>query len=342
MPSSAREVVEFLELRGATFRHTYAEWLARHERPTEVLYRLPKMIRQNLAVRPRHGRPILEATDIAAEDDFDAMCLGFFAEGTYQGWPVSYRLLQAPPKRHSAEELKQMGLNFNMEAVKRATKKVDDLQLRIKGYVGRLLTDLSFLQARNDLRAVWLVLPERERPAFPLSRTTVPLGPTSQAIAHFQALLDTFCERYSLQSMATWELPDPVGPLLGGGPWPAHILKSRQVVIAVPSHFSILDKDELVEVIRNQQQMHVREAGIDPTCIGPRSAETYSHIFEIDHYERVVIARYGCRPRPKGFISQLNEGLMAHLDIGPDHLRSLRQALAAFKRGMPHTGKWTR
>ena len=160
----------------------------------------------------------------------------------------------------------------------------------------------------------------------------MPLGPTSQAVNHFQALLDAFCERYSLQSMATWELPEPVGPLLAGGPWPAHILQPRQVVIALPSHFPLMDKDELLEMIRDQQQMHVRKAGLDPTCIGPRAAETYAHLFAIDHYERVVIGRYGRRPRPKGFISQLNEGLMAHLDIGFDHFRSLRKALAAFKR----------
>jgi len=71
---------------------------------------------------------------------------------------------------------------------------------------------------------------------------------------------------------------------------------------------------------------------------------SYSYLLHLafGHYERVVIGRYGHRPRPKGFTSQLNEALMAHLDIGQDHLRTLRKALAAFKRGVPHTDRWTR
>src|SRR5262249_39027962 len=151
-------------------------------------------IRDKLAMCPRHGRPILEDTGIATVEDFDALCLGFFAEGMYQGRPITYQHLQPPLKLPLADQLKQMGLNFNMEAMKAATNKAGDLQLRNKGYVGRLMTDLSFLQTRDGLRAAWRSLPERERPAFPLSRTTVLLGRTSQAVNHFQALLDAFCQ----------------------------------------------------------------------------------------------------------------------------------------------------
>jgi hypothetical protein len=113
-------------------------------------------------------------------------------------------------------------------------------------------------------------------------------------------------------------------------------------VIALPAHFPLMDKDELPALIRGQQREHVQEAGLDPTCVGPRSAETYAQLFEIDHFERVVLGRYGGRPRPKGFVAQLGQALMARLDIGQDHLLSLRKALAAFKRGAPHKSKWTR
>lgn len=340
MSSIACDGVKWWNPNWVTFRQNHTAWLARHERSTEVLYRLPEQMRQKLAFL-RHGRPILEPADVAAEKDFNALCLEFHSEAVYQALPVRYTHFQPPVVLPSANQLKEMGLAFDQTKMKEAAAKADDLQLRNKGYVGRLLTDLPFLQARDDLRDVWLALPEWERPGFPLARTTIPLALSTPSVADFQVRLDEFCDRYGLQAMATWELPDPVGPLLGGGPWPSHILKCRQVVIALPSHFPIMDKDELLEMIRSQQQAHIREAGLDPTCIGPRSMETYARLLEIDHYERVVIGRYGRRPRPKGFVTQLNEAIMDQLDIGPDHLRTLRKALAAFKRGAPHTGKWT-
>lgn len=149
-----------------TFRQTHGGWLARHAESSEVLYRLPTKIRETLALRRPHGRHALEAADIAAEKDFDALCSDFFAEGLYRGGPVAYCRLQPPPKLLSAKDLEEMGLDFDKKAMKAVKNKAQDLQLRNKGYIGRLVTDLSFLQARDALRAEWLAVPEDERPVL--------------------------------------------------------------------------------------------------------------------------------------------------------------------------------
>jgi hypothetical protein len=344
--SSQPEAIKIWGPQWTAFRQQHSRWLGRHDksvsvlhRSTEVLYRLPATIRETLAMGAPHGRPILAPADIAAEKEFDALLVGFFAEGVYQDQPVSYRPLRPPPPLPSERSLKQIGLKTKTKQVAKATALLDDFQLRNKGYVGRLVTDPSFLRARDALRAVWLALSEYERPCLPL-RTTMHFGSVSKGVADFQALLEVFCDRYGLQGMATWELPEPLEPLLSGNTWPPHIINCRKVLIALPSHFQVMDKDELIELIRDLQKTEIQAAGLDPTCVAPRSTESYAHLLEIDHYERVVIGRYGQAPRPKGFMTQLGKALTAHLDIGADHFRSLHNALAAFKRGEPHTAKW--
>jgi len=347
MSSSQPQAIKIWEPQWTAFRQQHSRWLGRHNRSisllnrsTEVLYRLPTTIREILAKGTLHGRRILEQDDIDAEKDFDALLLDFYAEGVYQDQPIRYGYLQPPLPLPSAALLQQAGLSRRRKAVEKVTAKVDDFQLRNKGYIGRLVTDPSFLRARDALRAVWLALSEYERPGLPLPRTPMRFGSVSKRVADFQALLSVFCDRYGLQGMATWELPEPLGPLLSGNNWPPHIINCRKVLIALPSHFQVMDKDELLELIRDLQKTEIHEAGLDPTCVAPRSTESYAHLLEIDHYERVVIGRYGQAPRPKGFMTQLGKAVATHLDISSDHFRSLHKALAAFKRGEPHTGKW--
>jgi hypothetical protein len=53
----------------------------------------------------------------------------------------------------------------------------------------------------------------------------------------------------------------------------------------------------------------------------------------------VAAGRYGQPPPPKGFTSQLNEALAAHLDVGANYLDDLRKLLAAYQRGENHGAK---
>jgi hypothetical protein len=335
-------LIDMWQHRWTAFRHDHAGWLARHEQPGRVLYRLPQAIRDSLSQPLLHGRVLLQPTDVAAEQDFDSFCVGFHAEGMDQNRPVSYPLLQPLPMRLSATVFKKCGLPCNAGGLIEGTNAADELRLRSKGYIGRLVTDRLFVRGRDELRTAWLALPDAERPAFPLSRTIVSVRRSSQAVADFLTRLVDFCDRYGLLRLVSWELPDPVGPLLPASGLPPHILGARGVVIGLPTHFAPANQEELPKRIASAQQDRIRRTGLDPTCLTPRAAETYAHLFEIEHYTQVVEGRYGTPPRPKGFVGRVDEALMGHLSIGQEHLRCLRKSLRAFHRGVPHTSKGPR
>jgi hypothetical protein len=52
----------------------------------------------------------------------------------------------------------------------RSLQTQEDFAVRIKGVVGWLLTEPSFLAAVDDLRGQWQTLPVDGRPSFPLRR----------------------------------------------------------------------------------------------------------------------------------------------------------------------------
>jgi hypothetical protein len=125
------------------------------------------------------------------------------------------------------------------------------------------------------------------------------------------------------------------GPL-EAGPLPPHLLVGRSVQIAVPAHFRIQGSDNLLGMVQDQQRQQTQAAGLDPSCVGPRSSEFYANLFAIDHFRRVVDQRYGKAPRPKGYVKCLQEALADYLGIGMDHFRTLNRKLTGFLRGKPH------
>lgn len=218
--------------------------------------------------------------------------------------------------------------------------------LGINNSAPRLVTDSTFLAAREALRATWQALPEAERPCFPLRRAIRGLRlqgamRASPARTDFQVCLEAFLDRYGLLNMATWELPDPAAPLLDGLPKAPHLLAGRPVQIAVPAHFRLLGTDDLHGLVQDLQRRQTQAAGLDPSCVGPRSVETYARLFEIDHYRGIADGRYGHSPRPKGYVNRLHEALATYLDISLDHFRMLHRALTGFLRGEPHTNRWS-
>jgi hypothetical protein len=327
------------------FCRQHRSWLERHAPDGEVIYRLPTSIVAALAGPLLHGRPILSPADQHAEEAFDAVCGRFNAEGVYRGQPVVYAHLRPPVPPPTQEQYLACGIDGDVIGMVTAgVQRCHELQARNKGYIGRLVTDPTFRSARDALRASWQQQPQAERPGFPLRRaiTGVPIYeavPASPAQTDLQDQLAAFLDRYGLLGMATWELPDPAGPLLDGFIWgrqAPHLLAGRSVQIAVPAHFYFPGSDDLHGLVQDLQRQQTQAAGLDPSCIGPRSAESYAHLLEIDHFQRVADQRYGQRPRAKGYVNRLRDALADYLGIGLEHFRTLHRALTGYLRGKPH------
>lgn len=323
----------------AAFTRDHRPWVQRHLSGGEVLYRLPQRITEWLARPLSHGRPILSPEDQRAEAAFDEVCNRHWAEGVYRGQMVAYPYLRPPVPPPPQELFRSRGLSDEQIAqIDSGFKRCHELQIRNKGYIGRLIADPTFLACRDALRDSWKALPDADRPALPLRRAVDGLlgegaMPASLARTEFQDRLESFLDRYGLLALTTWELPEPAGPLLDGEPKPQSLLAGRSVQIALPAHFLLLGTDDLQGQVNEVQRRHILAAGLDPSCVGPRSAESYGHLFEIDHFCRVANGRYGRPPRPKGFVGRLHDALAQFLDVGADHFRKLYRDLKDHLRG---------
>jgi hypothetical protein len=330
----------------ASFREQHECWLERYAPGADVLYRLPDAITTTL-VRPlEHGRPILSDADCSAERAFDALCSKFNAEGVYRNQHVPYSYLKPPVPALSLEEFCSNGFAAeHYPRIQAGFKHLNELSARLKGYIGRLLADPTFRASAQELRRAWQDLPDAERPGLPVRRAmeapwSEDAKSAGRALTDFQGCFEAFLDRYGLLGMATWDLPDPAGPLLDGLPKAPHLLAGRSVLLALPAHFHVQGADDLTQMVRKLQHQQIQHAGLDPSCVGPRAAESYGRMLEIDHFSRVAGSRYGQSPRPKGFVARLHEALADCLGIGLEHFRTLHRALARFLRGKPHTGRW--
>jgi hypothetical protein len=258
----------------------------------------------------------------------------FRAVGVFADLPITCPYLAPAVPAPPPECLEALGWQGQADALHEGIRRAQDIAERVKGYAGRLVTDPLFRRQRDELRRRWLSVAAHQLPGLPLSRA-MPCVPAGAAAAAFQTAFDDFCDRYGLLGMTTWDLPDPAGPLLDGLAKAPHLLAGRPVLLALPAHFSLLQRDDLHGLVEDLQGRHLRDAGLDPGCKGPRSVESYGQLLVIEHYQRVVLDRYGGRPRPKGLIRRLHEILAAYLDLGPEHFRTLHRQLTRLLRATP-------
>jgi hypothetical protein len=330
------------------FRTRHHAWLTQvgTDRP---LYCLPEEMITRLAHRSKRYSAILDASSAEIERALTSLCQSSCAVGFWHSRPISYAYLARPADLPEVGCLTELGwTDANIHAARLLVNRADTANLRLKGYAGSLLTEPAFLEEVRRLADKWDTLPHNERPAFPLRRAIgIPEAPrakrTSSAVMAFVRKLRSFLDRWGLLGMATWDLPEPQGPLIpsilppGSPALPAHGLH-----IFLPLHYPLQDDDDLHRQIIREQERLVRELGLNPSLAGLSHHKAYSHIFEVIHLERTVVGRYGQAARPRDFIGQIEEALAVALDVGVDHIKKLRKAIASCRKGQRDAVRWLR
>ena len=130
--------------------------------------------------------------------------------------------------------------------------RTDSIALRLKGYVGWLLTEPVFLGSRDELASRWQALPTDQRP-YPIARSIrLPSPPpgarqAQNTVAEFQQDLNEFLDLWGLTKMLTWDLPEPQGPLL-----PAPVTADTSAMpkhglhFVLPIHYPLTGTDDLL------------------------------------------------------------------------------------------------
>lgn len=333
----------------AAFSDRHADWL-REVGVSMPLYSLPEESMHALTRADRGSWPVLDSSSADVELALTDLCRQSHAIGFWNGQPIRYALFCPPPPLPSRELL--AGLAWDPGQFLRArsvTEQTPSVVERLKGYVGWLLTEPAFLTAVEALATHWQALPERQRPGFPLKRS-IPVveapegaGSAEASTVKFIADFETFCDRWGLMGMATWDLPDPEGPFLPSRlPSGTPAMPTHGVHLILPLHYPLFGDDALLTQILEQQRYQAQEKGLDPSIAGLAHHKAYAQIAQVIHLERTVVARYGQGSRPKGFVFQLEQAIADVLGVGRDQVKKLRKAISSCRRGMRAGVKWLR
>jgi hypothetical protein len=330
----------------ADFCAKHSDWIALKNQDAPV-YRLPEVLVSSLA-RPKHRKgPIITKQQAATEIAFSRLCDNLNGVGFHEGTAISYPYLQTRPEGPAPEVMKQLGCTAEQQtAMGELLARTQNMQHRLKGYVGWLVLDPDFCAARDRLIQIWNSLSAHDRPRFPLTSIIAVPGNslqevTSEELIYFQNELRGFLTHWGLTGMATWDLPMPQGPLI-----PALMSRSAPSMpkhglhIVLPVHYPLTRDDLLVEQIRFEQEQIAAEAGLDLSIAGLSHFDSYGKMFEVYHLESIVHQRYG--RKGGGFVLTLENCLADHFGVALTQLQKWRNAISAIRRGKRSRIPWLR
>jgi hypothetical protein len=317
-------------------------------RRTELLYAIPSAL---LNAIQEETPNLLTSQEAAFEQDWAKLCTRHHALGVFHGRPVTWSLLNRPGiPIFSEDQFRKLGwdryikLDDAQQALCACSDLLDPLCVRSIAYVGWLLTYPLFLTERDLLRDRWASAIKLlgEIPAYPvqaaeeLSKSRRPRN----GIDVFPAIsadFNAFYERWLLQRMPTWDLPEPCGANLTGEQLPCDRppLVSK-FMINVPNTMRLPANSPLQKTLediqRHQTPEHLRpwlDVQDQKNSDGLRYGR-FGNIFRLAFYRDTVLSgRYG--NRIAGHVEELDESFAIFLHVGIDSVKKLRLQMAALR-----------
>ena len=328
LPSVRDTAGEFAEL-----RRRYPAWAERFG-DTEPVYAIPLPAVERLARSARaNERPPFDAAAADAERAFSRLCAANHVVGFRGDAPIPFPLL-ATARAELPPIVAALGWSADqLEAVRGALNRGDEMRRRLRGVIGWLLTEPAFQAQVAEVRHLFEAIPPAARPLFPLARLlAVPRSGGATRVRAFGDVLGPLLDRWGLATLAAWDLPNPQGPLLpnylpdGAPARPAH-----GVWVYVPVHYPLQGDDELQRQVAELQRRQAGELNIDPSFAGNTHHETYDRMFQVIHLERAVRRRFGHPPR--GLVSRIEDAAAVALHLSVDRVRRLRKMIAQCRAG---------
>ena len=331
------------------FANDHRVWFRAHVDGSPV-YRLPLAVIQQMQRPALRSQPLLDADTTAAETEFTAVCDQFHAVGFWSGQPVIYPYLTPRVPFFTTRQMAQCGWSrAQIAQTQQLERKATDAALRLKGYAGWLVVDQQFLSERDALASTWQTLPATQRPGFPLKRSIAvsdrPQGSqrASPGLTAFQAALDAFLDRWGLTKMATWDLPEPQGPLIPALlPANSPAMPSHGLHIVLPVHYPLTANDGLLRDIQQQQARLARDNNLDASVAGLPHYEVLAQMLEVEYLEQAIRRRYGRPGNRGGFVMALEAAIAAGLNVRVNHVKRLRKGISSCKRGQRSSVRWLR
>ncbi|MBA4192662.1 MAG: hypothetical protein C0467_32245 [Planctomycetaceae bacterium] len=314
------------------FWTAHADW-ARSLPENQPHYAIPAAAIQG----PQLQRVFGEKLEI--EREFTRLCDANGIVGVWGTRTVAYHHLTRQPLQLDSTLLAAYGWTAQQgAAIQTAAGQSDIAHDRLLGVVGWLLTEPVFLNDVAQLQAEYEALPACTRPNFPLGRVVCLDGSDLSeaefpaATAAFAVNLRQFLDRWGLTQLATWDLPNPQGPLLPNLLPEGPARPAYGIHIFVPLHYPLQGDDDLLGRVREFQQQQAAELGLPPGVAGIAHHALYAQMFRLIHLDRAVRGRFQDRG-PRGIVSALEAAAAPYLGRGGDSVHRLWKWIRTCRRG---------
>jgi hypothetical protein len=356
-PSSSREFTGSHSIRELSpdlisWTHDWQAFTTRHRRHPAIaldpLYTIPSDLLDPLVT---HLPGWITAAEVAFEQDLQQLCQRHHAVGVFHGRPVHDLTLHRPDQPVLSEELLQK-LGWDQfwtpaqarQRVKIALERIDPLIERLDAYRGWLFSNPLFLNDLQQLKTRWenAVAKLGSIPSFPVQ---VPNAPKVRrprkgrdVTRAFARDFNSFYDRWELQGLATWDLPQPRGANLSGDLLPASVASSSTMIsVQVSSILPLPAKYPLRSIVeeaqRTQSPAHL-EGWLKvqkQQHAGDLRFTRFRRMFLIHFYRNTVLAsRYG--DRFAGHVEGIDRAFGQYLGkLGVDSIKKLRVRMQALR-----------
>ncbi len=318
----------------AQMRSPLPEWLDERHTEYDILVALPLV--QDLDWRTYFS---LSEQEFAIECCLSEACAAPGMLGINR-----HRFVQAPimqAVRESRGPLSRLIDEFDWTAEQKQTAEtllssLDDIRDRTIGGAGVVAFHSRFRRDCTILRNTWASLPQPDRPSLPLDRPpqlALRVGgkqlSQNRKLSRFYHQFDEFCQRWRLQGLLTWDLPNVCGPNFSGidplNPSPP----AGTVHFDIPPHFHLLQSDQLGKIVTQQHRRESEE--MELTALG--RWQEYAQLLRIHFLQIVAQSRYRNRSRPKNAITRLRSILAVWLGVDEDRVKKLQSRVQGLISG---------
>ena len=338
-----------------------AAWIgAEHHGAGHSTYALPEEVISRLAQPAVRARPLISPDEANVEEAYRALCIRSHAVGFHRHRPIINPLVDIGESEIPAVELAHLVSTAPVElSMELAEEIVSDRVLDwalLRGYIGWLLTNHEYLselhQLRSRIESAIAAAPAFDEVRFPLmlnemsncqavaaldeciEKANAGSGNASELRDRFaanQQVVDAhgeaggFLEKWNLVQLTSWELPFPMVPAISNRD--ASCADSTRfpssIGISTPSFY----KDYL-DLIDEMKKRNTGTADSASEFVQQsRSAPTFSHIFVIQHFERVLRDRYPGLNARRGAASAMETAFADHLELSLERIRVLRKKI---------------
>jgi hypothetical protein len=352
MTSSAGSSADSLLTRTG-FRDWSAEWAEFEARnpgfaAADPIYCLPTAAIVELAGSWGKRAPFLDSTREQSEKEFTDLCTRHKVIGVWLGQMVRYDYLLPDGPTLTGRQVTRRS-KAHVRKGSTADSKISEVRSRLRGVVGWLLTDPTFVRELTAVQAAWKALPRWERPAFPLTRARRAVAPPSDAVpadpamSSFAESFHNLMDRWGLTRLMTWDLPEPQGPFLPSAvpPW-AQAMPQHGVHLVVPIHYPVQGNDALLKLVQEQQQALASRLGIDGSFAGLPHYGVYDQIFRLRHLQQAMQARLHPEQSPRGLVDMIKRAAVEVLPVTEGYFDKLNKGMKRCLRGERAKVSWLR